>query len=52
MRNATVISDPYAAADLRNIVQTTVDNYNVTTTGQDEWYPVAFFLRDESGEGI
>ena len=50
MRNATVISDPYAAADLRNIVQTMVDNYNVTMTGQDEWYPVAFFVRDESGE--
>jgi GNAT superfamily N-acetyltransferase len=27
-----------------------VDNHNVAITGQAEWYPVAFFLRDESGE--
>jgi GNAT superfamily N-acetyltransferase len=27
-----------------------VDNYNVAITGQAEWYPVAYFLRDENGE--
>jgi hypothetical protein len=30
-------------------VQTIVDNYNIASTGQAEWYPVAFFLRDENG---
>jgi hypothetical protein len=38
------------APTLRNIVQTIVDNYNVAITGQAEWYPVAFFLREENGE--
>jgi hypothetical protein len=33
MNNPTVIFDPYAAADLRNIVQTIVDNHNVAMTG-------------------
>jgi hypothetical protein len=27
-----------------------VDNYNVAITGQAEWYPVAYFLRDDNGE--
>ena len=50
MSNPTVVFDPYASADLRDIVQTIVDNYNVAITGQAEWYPVAFFLREENGE--
>jgi GNAT superfamily N-acetyltransferase len=50
MNNPTVIFDPYATADLRNVVQTMVVNHNVASTGQAEWYPVAFFLRDENGE--
>ena len=45
MNNATVVFEPYAAVDLRNIVQMIVDNHNVAITGQAEWYPVAFFLR-------
>jgi GNAT superfamily N-acetyltransferase len=50
MCNATVVFDPYAAADLRHIVQSLVDNHNVAMTGHAEWYPVTFFLRDEAGE--
>jgi hypothetical protein len=50
MNNPTVIFDPYASADLRNIVQTILDNHNVAITGEAEWYPVAFFLRDDNGE--
>ena len=50
MNNLKVVFEPYAAADLRNVVQTMVDNHNVALTGQAEWYPVAFFLRDEKGE--
>jgi hypothetical protein len=50
MNNATVVFDPYAAADLQSIVQTIVANHNVAVTGQAEWYPVAFFLRNENGE--
>jgi GNAT superfamily N-acetyltransferase len=50
MDNPTVIFDPHAAGDLRNIVQTIVDNHNVAITGQAEWYPVAFFLKNQNGE--
>jgi GNAT superfamily N-acetyltransferase len=50
MSNPTVVFDPYATVDLHNIVQTMVDNYCVASTGKAEWYPVAFFLRDENGE--
>ena len=50
MANLTIIFDPYAAADLRSVVQRMVDHHNVAATGQAEWYPVAFFLRDETGE--
>src|SRR6202162_2644425 len=50
MDNPSVVFDPYAAADLRDIVQTILVNHNVAITGQAEWYPVAFFLRDENGE--
>ena len=50
MSNPTVVFDPYATVDLHNIVQMMVDNHNVAVTGQAEWYPVAFFLRDENGE--
>jgi GNAT superfamily N-acetyltransferase len=34
----------------RDIVQTIVGNYNIASTGQAKWYPVAFFLRDENSE--
>jgi GNAT superfamily N-acetyltransferase len=50
MNDPIVIFDPYAAADLRNIVQTIVANHNVAITGQAEWFPVAFFLKDQNGE--
>ena len=50
MSNPTVSFEPYAAAELRQLVQTMVDHYNIASTGQADWYPVAFFLRDEAGE--
>jgi hypothetical protein len=50
MSNPTVVFDPYAAAEQRDIVQTIVDNYNIASTGRAEWYPVAFFLKNENGE--
>jgi GNAT superfamily N-acetyltransferase len=46
----TVVFDPYATTDVRNAVKTFVDSYNIAVTGQAEWYPVAFFLKDENGE--
>jgi N-acetylglutamate synthase-like GNAT family acetyltransferase len=49
MSNPSVVFDPYAT-DPRDIVQAIVDNYCVASTGNAEWYPVAFFLRDENGE--
>jgi GNAT superfamily N-acetyltransferase len=49
MSNPTVVFDPYAT-EHRDIVQAIVDNYCVASTGKAEWYPVAFFLRDENGE--
>jgi GNAT superfamily N-acetyltransferase len=50
MNNPTIVFDPYAPNELRNIVQTFVDNHNIAQTGRVEWYPVAFFLKDEQGE--
>ena len=50
MSNPTVSFEPYAAAELRQRVQTMVDHHNIASTGQADWYPVAFFLRDEAGE--
>jgi GNAT superfamily N-acetyltransferase len=50
MDELTVVFEPYAGPDLRNIVQTIVDQRNIALTGRDEWYPVAFFLKDGSGE--
>jgi GNAT superfamily N-acetyltransferase len=50
MSNPTVVFEPYAAAIHRDIVQTIVDSYNIAATGQAEWYPVVFFLKDENGE--
>jgi hypothetical protein len=41
MNNLAVIFDPYAAADLRNIVETIVVNHNVASTGQAEWTALA-----------
>jgi len=52
MSNPTVVFDPYATAELRNIVQTIVDNHNVAITGRADWYPVAFFLRDETWRSV
>jgi GNAT superfamily N-acetyltransferase len=48
--NPTIIFDPDAGADQREIVQAIVSDYNVALTGHTEWYPVAFFLKDENGE--
>jgi hypothetical protein len=39
MSDPAVVFDPCATADLRNIVQTIVDNYNIAKTGQADWYP-------------
>jgi GNAT superfamily N-acetyltransferase len=50
MINATVVFDPYAATEIRNVVETILINHNVASTGQTEWYPVAFFHKDENGE--
>jgi GNAT superfamily N-acetyltransferase len=50
MSNVTVVFDPYAAAEMHNFVQTIVINHNVASTGHADWYPVAFFLKDENGE--
>jgi hypothetical protein len=50
MSNPPVVFDPYAAAVHLDIGQTIVDSYNIASTGQTEWYQVAFFLRDENRE--
>jgi GNAT superfamily N-acetyltransferase len=50
MSNVTVVFDPYAATDMHDSVETIVVNHNVASTGQTEWCPVAFFLKDEKGE--
>jgi GNAT superfamily N-acetyltransferase len=50
MKNPTVVFEPYAAADIRHTVASFVDKYNIAVTGQADWYPVAFLVRDETGE--
>ena len=47
---ATVVFDAYAASDVHDFVERIVVNHKVASTGQTEWYPVAFFLQDENGE--
>jgi hypothetical protein len=37
MSNVTVVFDPYAAAEMHNIVQTMVANHNVASTGQRQF---------------
>ena len=49
MSNPSVVFEPHASAEMHNFVQTIVVNHNVASTGQTEWYPVAFFLKDENG---
>jgi len=48
--NPAIVFEPCAAAELRNIVQAFVSHHNIAITGRGEWYPVAFFLKDERGE--
>ena len=48
--NHAIVFEPYAAAELRNIVQAFVSHHNIAITGRGDWYPVAFFLKDERGE--
>jgi GNAT superfamily N-acetyltransferase len=50
MSDPSVVFDPYAATEMQNFVETILVNHNVASTGQAEWYPVAFFLKDENGE--
>jgi hypothetical protein len=40
MNNPTVVFDPYATVDLRNVVQRMVDYHIVAFTGKAGWYPV------------
>jgi hypothetical protein len=54
MSNPTVVSDPYAGADLCDIVQRIVDNDNVAITGQarmHSWTP-SVFKRDRSTKNL
>jgi GNAT superfamily N-acetyltransferase len=50
MNHHTIVFDPYATDELRNIVQNFVDHHNIAMTRRVERYPVAFFLKDERAE--
>jgi GNAT superfamily N-acetyltransferase len=50
MSNVTIVFDPYAGPAHREIVDNIVSFHNIAVTGQAEWYPVAFFLKDKRGE--
>lgn len=50
MSNVTIVFDPYAGPARRNIVDNVVSFHNIAVTGRPEWFPVAFFLKDERGE--
>jgi GNAT superfamily N-acetyltransferase len=43
-------SESTIATDTQKFVQTMVDYHIVAITGLAEWYPTAFFLKNENGE--
>jgi GNAT superfamily N-acetyltransferase len=45
----TITSEPDASRENRSVLITAVENYNVRTTGDDNYFPVNFLLRDETG---
>ena len=41
--------EPYNE-EAKQFVTDGIGNYNIATTGEESWYPVAFFVRNEAGE--
>ena len=50
MDEPKIVFDPHAGATPREAVEEIINRRNVRLTGQDEWYPVAFFLKTQEGE--
>jgi GNAT superfamily N-acetyltransferase len=50
MGEPKIVFDPYAGAAQRELVEEIINRRNVRLTGQDEWHPVAFFLKTDEGE--
>ncbi len=49
MPTLSITSEPDASREERRIIIHAVDNYNVRVTGDGDYSPVNYFLRDESG---
>jgi GNAT superfamily N-acetyltransferase len=50
MAEPKIVFDPYAGSMHREMVEGIIHRRNVRLTGQDEWYPVAYFLKTAEGE--
>ncbi|MDX2167455.1 MAG: GNAT family N-acetyltransferase [Deltaproteobacteria bacterium] len=50
MTTLTIAFDPEPSAATRDAIERGVNLHNVAATGQSDWYPVAFTLKDEHGE--
>ena len=46
----TVVFEPYAGEAENQFVINSLDNHNIAVTGLSAYYPIAFFLKAESGE--
>lgn len=50
MSKLSIVFEPYAGTVARDAVDEIINRRNIAITGHDEWYPVAFFLKDDAGE--
>jgi GNAT superfamily N-acetyltransferase len=49
MKAPKIVMDPFASNEIKNFVQNGVDNYNTAVTGLAPYYPVGFYVMDETG---
>jgi GNAT superfamily N-acetyltransferase len=50
MAEPQIVFSPFASHAEREYVEEIVNRRNVRLTGQDDWYPVNFFVKTEEGE--
>jgi GNAT superfamily N-acetyltransferase len=50
MAEPQIVFSPLASHAEREYVEEIVNRRNVRLTGQDDWYPVNFFVKTEKGE--
>lgn len=50
MRNLRISIEPHTDEKLKQLVRENLGSYNLAATGQEEYYPVSIFLRDDNDE--